>query len=76
MIWALLGRYDCDRFGSDLFDLAEGCGERYSGFTARWPAAGWEDGMLCRVVVENERIEVFCRIQSNERDRSKRVKGG
>ena len=50
VICGLLGRYDCDLFGSDFFAADDGCDERYSGFTARWPAAGWEDGMVWAVL--------------------------
>ena len=41
-----MGLYDCDRFGSDFLAADDGCDDRYSGFTARWPAAGCEEGIL------------------------------
>ena len=40
VIWAFLGSYDLLRFGSEVLACADGCDERYWGFTAKWPAAG------------------------------------
>ena len=40
------GSYDLLRLGSDVFAAGDGCEERYLGSTARWPAAGWFDGMV------------------------------
>ena len=50
-----MGRYDCDLFGSDFRAADNGCDDRYSGFTARWPAAGWEDGMVWAVLDSGRR---------------------
>ena len=46
VMWTFLGSYDLFRFGSVDFAIGEGCEERYSGLTARWPAAGCEEGMM------------------------------
>ncbi len=32
--------------GSDFFAAMDCCDERYSGTTARWPAAGWLEGII------------------------------
>ena len=37
--------------GSDFFAADDGCEERYSGLTAKWPAAGWLDGMILNAQV-------------------------
>lgn len=40
-----LGSYLGFLFGSEGFAMGDGCEERYSGSTAKWPAAGCEEGM-------------------------------
>lgn len=44
-----LGSYDLLRFGSEVFAKGEGCDERYWGWTARWPAAGWFEGIVLQL---------------------------
>ena len=40
------GSYDLLLLGSDVLAIGDGCEERNFGSTARWPAAGWLDGMM------------------------------
>ncbi len=51
-----LGSYLVFRLGSDDFAIGVGCESRYSGLTARWPAVGWEEGI---VSVKND-CQVMC----------------
>ena len=46
----LEGLYDLFLLGSEVFAMGDGCEERKAGSTARWPAAGWLDGMVSSVV--------------------------
>ena len=46
MICGFFGSYLEFLFGSEVLAADEGCEERYSGWTARWPAAGCEEGIL------------------------------
>ncbi len=40
------GSYDLLLLGSEVFAIGDGCEERNLGSTAKWPAAGWLDGMM------------------------------